>query len=84
MKSQEVYDAWKERKHQIDIQGNFADEVMNQVYQYEHAKRKPLFDIQRFVEFISGHPLAKAGVIAAGAVTGFVRIVFIVCTFLRT
>lgn len=84
MKSQEVYNAWKEKKHQIDIQGDFADKVMNQVYRYEQAKRKPMFDMQRLVELISAHPLAEAGLITAGVITGFVRIVFIVCTFLRT
>ncbi len=82
MKSEEIYNAWKERKSQIDIRENFADEVMNQIYQYECDKRKPLFDGQRLIELISAHPFAKAGVVVAGVVTGFVRIMFVVYAFL--
>jgi len=84
MKSEEVYDTWKEEKSQIDIRQDFADEVMNQVYQYERNKKKPLLDMQRFVEVISAHPLAKAGLIAAGAIAGFIRMAFTVYMFLGT
>ena len=78
MKRQEVYNAWKEKKRQVDISEDFTDETMNQIHQYEQRKRKPLFDIQWFVELVSAHPLAKAGMIAAGAVAGFIRLVFVV------
>ena len=82
MKRQEVYNAWKKQKSQIDIRKNFTDEVMNQVYRYEHKKRKPLFNIQWLVELVSAHPMAKAGLIAAGAVTGLVRLIFIIIMIL--
>ena len=82
MKSEEIYDAWKERKSQIDLRGNFADEVMNQIYRYEQKKRKPLFDGHRLIELISAHRFVKAGVVTAGAVTGLVRIMFVVYAFL--
>ena len=82
MKSEEIYNAWKERKSQIDIRESFADEVMNQVCQYERGKRKPLFDGQRLIELISAHRFAKAGVVAAGVVTGLVRVMFVVYAFL--
>ena len=82
MKSEEIYNAWKERKSQIDIRENFADELMNQIYRYEREKRKPLFDAHRVIELISAHRFVKAGVVTAGAVTGLVRIMFVVYTFL--
>ena len=82
MKSEEIYDAWKERKNQIDLRENFADEVMNQIYQYECDKRRPLFDVQRLIELISAHRFVKAGVVTAGIVTGLVRIMFVVYHFL--
>ena len=41
MKSEEIYNAWKEHKSQIGIRKNFADELMNLIYQYEQKKRKP-------------------------------------------
>ncbi|MHC4461577.1 MAG: hypothetical protein ACYS30_09090 [Planctomycetota bacterium] len=82
MKSEEVYNAWKERKSQIEISENFTDEVMNQVYQHAQKKRKSMFDMRQLVELISAHPLAKAGLVAAGAVAGFVRVAFVVCMFL--
>ncbi|MCP4612323.1 MAG: hypothetical protein GY845_26805 [Planctomycetes bacterium] len=78
MKSEEIYDAWKERKSQIDVRENFSDEVMNQIYQYERDKRRPLFDVQRLIELISEHRFVKAGVVMAGVVTGLVRIIFVV------
>ncbi|MDT8300739.1 MAG: hypothetical protein RQ760_04585 [Sedimentisphaerales bacterium] len=82
MKSEEIYKAWKKRKSQMDLQENFADEVMNQIYQYERDKRKPLFDVHRLIELISTHRSVKAGVVTAGIVTGFVRIMFVVYNFL--
>ncbi len=82
MKSEEIYNAWKERKSQIDIRENFADELMNRIYQYEREKRKPLFDGHRLIELISAHRFVKAAVVTAGAVTGLVRIMFVVYAFL--
>jgi len=84
MKIEEIYKAWQEEKRQIEIHKEFSDEVMDRIYQYEREKRKSLFDIQQLIELISAHSLAKAGLVAAGAVTGLVRIAFVVCTFLRT
>jgi len=84
MKSEEVYDTWKEEKSQIDIRQDFADEVMNQVYQYARKKTKRLLDVQWLIDLISAHPLAKAGLIAAGAIAGFVRVAFVVCMFLSS
>ena len=53
MKNEKFYDDWKKQKNQIDVGQNFTDQVMNQVYQYEQTKPRPLFDVQRLVEFIS-------------------------------
>jgi hypothetical protein len=82
MKSEEIYDAWKKSKSQIDLRKNFAAEVMNQIYQYERDKGRPLFDVQRLIELISAHRFVKAGVVTAGVVTGLVRIMFVVYNFL--
>ena len=82
MNSEEVYNAWKGKKSQIDIPEDFADEVMNQVYRYSQKKKSPLFDLQWLVEMISAHPLVKAGLVVASAVVGFLRIAFVVCMFL--
>ncbi len=82
MKNEELYNAWIENKQQIDIRGNFSDEVMNKIYQYERDKRRPLFDSQRLIELISAHRFVKAGLVTAGAVTGVVRIMFVIYTFL--
>jgi hemerythrin superfamily protein len=82
MKSEEIYDAWKERKSQIDLRENFADEVMSRIYQYERDKGKPLFDVQRLIELISAHRYVKAGVVTASVVAGLARIMFVVYNFL--
>jgi len=82
MKNKEIYDTWKERKSQIDLREDFADEVMNQIYQYEHDKGKPLFDVQRLIDLISAHRFVKAGVVTASIVAGLARIMFVVYNFL--
>jgi hypothetical protein len=82
MKSEEIYNAWKERKSLIDIRENFADELMNRIYQYESEKRKPLFDAHRIIELISAHRFVKAGVVTAGAAVGLVRVMFVFYAFL--
>ena len=82
MKSEEIYNGWIEHKSQIDLRENFSDEVMNNIYRYERDKRRPLFDVQRLIELISAHRFVKAGVVTAGVVTGLVRIIFVVYTFL--
>lgn len=84
MKRQEIYNAWKETKRQIDISEGFSRQMLNQIRQYEREKRKPLFDVNRLIERISAHPFAKAGLIAAGAVAGLVRVAFVICVFLGT
>jgi hypothetical protein len=82
MKSEEIYNAWKERKSQIDIRENFSDELMNQIYRYESEKRKPLFNGHRLIELISTRPLGKAAVVTAGAAIGLVRVMIVIYAFL--
>ena len=73
MKSEEIYNSWNRQKMKIDIDENFSGNVMKRISAYEQTKAKPLFDIQHFVEIISNHPLAKAGLIAAGLIGGIIR-----------
>ncbi|MDH4240681.1 MAG: hypothetical protein OEW48_14070 [Phycisphaerae bacterium] len=82
MKTEEIYNAWKEQKSQIDVDKGFSDKVMSRINQYERQKRKPVFDGHRLIELISTRPLGKAAVVAAGAVIGFVRIAYVIYAFL--
>ena len=82
MERQEVFNAWIEKTSQIDVRENFTDQVMKRIYQYEQKKRKSLFDYQRLVELISVHWPAQAALVAAGAVVGFVRVVFMIAVIL--
>ena len=84
MKNEKIYDDWKKQRNHVEPGHNFTDQVMNQVNQYEQNKRKPLFDMQWLIEFISEHTLAKATLVAAGLVAGFIRMVFTVYMFLGT
>ena len=76
MKQLEVYNAWKEHKSKINISEQFMDNLMNQIYQNEQKKNKPLFDYQRLAEVVSYHFSAQAALVAAGSVIGFIRFVF--------
>ena len=83
MKTEEIYNTWKEQKSQIEVDKGFSDKVMNQICQYEQNKRKSLFDVQSLIELMSAHALAKAGLILTGGVVGFIRVVFVVTMVLE-
>jgi hypothetical protein len=82
MKTEEIYNKWKEQKSQIDVDKGFSEKVMGRIYQYERVRRKPLFEGHRLIELISTRPLGKVAVVATGVVIGFVRITFVVYAFL--
>ena len=75
MKDNEVYESWRHQKRQIDFSQNFTDQAMNKVYQLEQSRKSSRFTIERLIELISFHPLAKFGLVAAGAATGIVRLI---------
>ena len=83
MKTEEIYNTWKEQKSQIEVGKGFSDKVMNQIRRYEQKKRKRLFDVQSLIELMSAHTLAKAGLILTGGVVGFIRVVFVVTMILE-
>jgi len=82
MKTDVIYNAWKEQKSRIGVDKDFSDKVISRIHQYERQKRKPLFDGHRLIELISTRPLGKAAVVAAGVVIGLVRITYVVYAFL--
>jgi hypothetical protein len=82
MKENEVYEFWRQEKRQIEVSQNFTDQVMNKVYQREQSRKKQLFTIERLIELISFHPLAKTGLIAVGAVVGIIRVIIMILSVL--
>ena len=78
MKDHKVYESWKQEKRQIDVSQNFTDQAMNDVYQWEQSRKKPLFTMERLIELISFHPLAKTGLVAAGGVMGIARLIIMI------
>jgi len=82
MKDHKVYESWKQAKSQIDISQNFTGRVMNQVYQLEQSRKSRRLKMERLIELISFHPLAKTGLVMAGAVTGIVRLIIMIHTIL--
>ena len=83
MNNEDIYNAWKKKKRQVEIRENFTDNVMNQICQYEQKKRKSLFDTQSLIELISAHTLAKAGLILTGGVVGFIRVILMISMVLE-
>ena len=78
MKDHEAYESWRQAKSQIDVSQNFTDHVMNEVYQLEQIRKSPLFSMESLIELISFHPLAKTGLVAAGAITGILRLMIMI------
>ena len=82
MKSNEVYESWKLKKCQVEVSQNFTDRVMNQIYQLEQNRNITQLKMNRLIELISFHPLAKTGLVAVGAVIGIVRVIIMIHTIL--
>ena len=78
MKDHEVYESWRHQKRKIDVSQSFTDQAMNQVYQWEQSRNIYPLKMERLIELISFHPMAKFGLIAAGAATGIVRLIIMV------
>ena len=78
MKNNGVYESWKQEKRQIDVSEDFTDRVMNELNQWEHSRKSPRFNIEKLIELISFHPLAKIGLVSAGAVAGIVRLIIMI------
>jgi len=82
MKTEEILKFWKDKKCQMETEGDFSSKVMGRIYRYEQQRKKSLFDIARLVEIAASNPLAKAAMIIGGAAIGVLRIVFLLRTFL--
>ncbi len=82
MNSDEIMNAWKDRKSHVETSGDFADNVMNIVQRYERSRKRSLLSACRLVEVISSSPVAAAAAVALGAVAGIVRISIVVLSFL--
>ncbi len=76
MKSEQIITAWKEQRAAIPIRANLPDNVMNRIHKHEQKKAAPLFDIQGLIELTLHRPFARAALVAAGFVGGFVRVGF--------
>ncbi|MHC4543072.1 MAG: hypothetical protein ACYTDW_02005 [Planctomycetota bacterium] len=83
MNNEDIYNAWKEKKRQVEISKDFTGSVMNHIRRYEQKKCKSLFNVQSLIELMSAHTLAKAGLILTGGVVGFIRVVFVVTMVLE-
>ena len=76
MKSEKFYDDWMKQRNQIEIGENFTQDVMGQIYQYEQRRKRPLFNMEWFFEFVSANSLAKLGLVTAGVIAGLIRMAF--------
>jgi len=78
MKDHEVYESWRQEKRQIEVSQNFTGKVMDQINAWEQSRHFRRFNVARFVELISFHPLAKTGLVAVGAITGILRLIIMI------
>ena len=72
MDKKHIYNNWLEKKRQTEVAASFSDRVMNRIYE-----QKPnWFDVQYIIEIISAHAIIKNGLIAVGAILGFIRVMY--------
>ena len=82
MKRQEAYAAWKTQRKQAEATGDFTGAVMSKIHEYNRSRRSFRSDIEGLIDSILLHPLAKVGLVAAGAIAGVVRVIFMLYAFL--
>jgi hypothetical protein len=82
MKSDEVYESWRQEKRQIEVSRNFTDRVMDEIFQLEQNRNIIQLKMNKLIELISFHPLAKTGLVAVGAVIGIVRVIIMILAIL--
>lgn len=83
MKPHEVYVRWKQKKRQIDVEPGFADGVMSRIHTWERERRSRVFSMEGLVELVSLHSAVKTAFVAAGAMTGVVRLIIMVIVILN-
>ncbi len=76
MKSDQIHGQWKKQKRQIEIRRGFSSKAMKRICEYEQNKLS--FGLVKVIEFIYTQPLVKVGLVASGAIAGFVRLVFVI------
>jgi hypothetical protein len=81
MDKKKLYKLWIEKKSQVEISESFPDKVMNRIHRYQQQPR--WFDMQRLIDIISAHTIIKDGLIAAGAVAGFIRLAVMILMILN-
>ncbi|NIA32095.1 MAG: hypothetical protein GWP06_19570 [Actinobacteria bacterium] len=78
MDTEKIYNLWKSKKSYLKTNQNFSNTIIKRINQYEQKKRKPFFDMYKIIDFISIQPLAQVALFAAGAIAGFVRLIFVI------
>ena len=74
MNRQELFEAWKRRKEQIEVRRDFSAEVMTRLQESRRTSRTP-DRVSRFLRQIAVRPWAKAAIIVLGVSLGLTRIV---------
>ena len=83
MKSEELYEAWKETRRKVVPSEDFINKVVNQAYKYEQEKKKTSHIMKRLIDFVSAHTFAQAALIAMGVMSGFTRMFVMIITILN-
>jgi hypothetical protein len=73
MNRQEVFEAWKKRKGQIEVRPDFSAQVMNRIRTSRPSKGTPAWTFL-VLNQIAARPWAKAALIAVGVSLGLARI----------
>ena len=76
MKSDELFENWKQHKADYKVSDSFCDDIMQTVN--KPGKRKPRVDLLSLFNRLTLDPIVRFGVIAVGALGGLCRIVLTV------
>ena len=77
MNQDEIYRAWSAERRRIDVREHFSPKVMAAIENHERRRAGSLFNSKRVFDWLAAHPVAQAGLVAAGAFVGFLRLVFV-------
>jgi hypothetical protein len=74
MNRQEVFEAWKRRREQIEVRRDFSAKVMTRIQESRLTGKTP-DRVSMFLSRMAVRPWAKAAVIVIGVSLGLARIV---------
>ena len=75
-KTNQIYYRWKEHKRNTTVKKNFCDDIMKEIYDFKQSQNQE--SQYTPIHNLLNSTFAKAAVLTAAAISGFLRIIVII------